>query len=455
LSVLFTYMQKDMQERQRNSAIVVFFAIVLAITDLANAQTPDASLLAGCASLKKGDLPKAIESLSVAIVRNNADERIFVYRGQAFLGLRDYENAIRDFTEANDIVAGVADIWLARTHALSGDEDKALSFLSSHLESGFRLPEDSIRKDPAFRNMQASQGWDSLWEMNWYSPEEKAAAEAVYYIRKGLPEKAVTLLDAEIGRSNSPAGLYMLRGEANYDAGNYAAAIADYTSALDLQKANTKKKYPSQEISQSTNQQINKSANQQINNSFMGVGGGLQDLQALRGKAYLKAGRFKDAVNDLTRELRENPVSFPAYLLRAEANAGMKSYDAAIKDVQTYLKYFDDDLQAVYQCGEYHYLAGDYINALKYFNRNLKEDPGSSLNYKARGKTYLKSATYRYAISDLSMSLDLNPDDAETWMYLGVAKIQSGDKENGCSDLEKARQMGNTEVLKYIVESCR
>ncbi len=103
------------------------------------------------------------------------------------------------------------------------------------------------------------------------------------------------------------------------------------------------------------------------------------DLQALRGKAYLKAGRYKDAVNDLTRELRDNPVSFPAYLLRAEANAGMKSYDAAIKDVQTYLKYFDDDLQAVYQCGEYHYLAGDYINALKYFNRNLKEDPSSSL----------------------------------------------------------------------------
>ncbi len=148
--------------------------------------------------------------------RNNADERIFVYRGQAFLGLRDYENAIRDFTEANDIVPGVADIWLARTHALSGDEEKALSFLKNHLESGFRLPEDSIRKDPAFRNMQASQGWDALWEKNWYSPEEKAAAEAVYYIRKGLPEKAVTLLDAEIGRSDSPASLYMLRGEANY-----------------------------------------------------------------------------------------------------------------------------------------------------------------------------------------------------------------------------------------------
>jgi len=53
------------------------------------------------------------------------------------------------------------------------------------------------------------------------------------------------------------------------------------------------------------------------------------------------------------------------------------------------------------------------------------------------------------------MSLDLNPEDAETWMYLGIAKIQSGDKENGCSDLEKAQKLGNAQALKYIIENCR
>ncbi len=106
------------------------------------------------------------------------------------------------------------------------------------------------------------------------------------------------------------------------------------------------------------------------------------------------------------------------------------------------------------RCGEYYYDGGDYMNALKYFNINLKEDPVNSQYFKARGKTYLKTATYKYAMSDLSMSLDLNPDDAETWMYLGLAKIQSGDKTNGCSDLQKAQQLGNTEVLKYIVDNC-
>jgi Flp pilus assembly protein TadD len=84
----------------------------------------------------------------------------------------------------------------------------------------------------------------------------------------------------------------------------------------------------------------------------------------------------------------------------------------------------------------------------------MKEDPNNANYYKARGKTYLKTATYRYAISDLSMSLDLNPSDAEAWMYHGVALIKSGNKSDGCSSLHKAQNLGSTEALKYIVENC-
>ena len=173
-----------------------------------------------------------------------------------------------------------------------------------------------------------------------------------------------------------------------------------------------------------------------------------------RALAFLGAGRFKDALADFNKALREFPENFDGYLKRAEAYAGMENYEAARKDVLFYLNYFNDDQKAVFQCGEYYYDGGDYMNALKYFNINLKEDPVNGLYFKARGKTYLKTATYKYAMSDLSMSLDLNPDDGETWMYLGLAKIQSGDKTNGCSDLHKAQQLGNTEVLRYIVDNC-
>jgi len=40
-------------------------------------------------------------------------------------------------------------------------------------------------------------------------------------------------------------------------------------------------------------------------------------------------------------------------------------------------------------------------------------------------------------------------------MSLGLAKLQSGDKENGCSDLQRSQRMGNAEVGKYILENCK
>ena len=441
------YMPKEMQEKQRNRkrpAITAAIAIAVTLAGwvpfaAAFAQVPDESYLSGAASFISGNYGKAVADYTLAISRNNAGEDLFIRRGACYLKLQDTESAIRDFNEANAISAGVADLWLAKAYSLSGNTSEAVTFLESHLGSPFRIAGDIIKQDPDFDGLQTTNEWYNLWQKDWYGEEEKTIADVRYLLKKGQPDNAISVLDDRIVSSPASADLLTLRGEVNYSTGNYAAAIADLTAALNLRKNTSRNKYPPLE----------------------GAGGGYPPLEGagggliLRARSYLQAYRFKDAVTDLNRILREDPAVFPAYLLRAQANAGLKSYDAAIKDVVTYLKYFDNDLEAVYRCGEYHFLAEDYLNALKYFNRNLKEDPNNALYHKARGKTYLKSGTYRYAINDLSMSLDLNPDDAETWMYLGLAKIRTGDKVNGCSDLQRARQMGNTEALGLVIEECQ
>jgi len=418
-----------MQAKSPNRIIFILIAVALVFSLGAKAQTPDAGLLAGCAFYRSGEFTKALESFTVAISRNNADERLFLYRGRVLLELKDNENAIKDFSEANEIIPGIGDIWLARASALAGDGDKALTFLKNHLSSDFRLPEDTIKKDPAFEGLHASQGWYALWEQEWYNDQEKAAKEVAYYVKKSQPEKAVSWLDEQITKPQASPDLFALRGKVYLEQGNYASAIADYTSALNMEK----KGGQGQQFFT-----LNPEESHYYN----------------RALAFLGAGRFKDALADFNKALREFPENFDGYLKRAEAYAGMENYEAARKDVLFYLNYVKNDQKAVFQCGEYYYDGGDYMNALKYFNINLKEDPVNGQYFKARGKTYLKTATYKYAISDLSMSLDLNPDDGETWMYLGLARIKSGDKTNGCSDLRKAQQLGNTEVLRYIVDNC-
>jgi|WetSurSiteA1Bulk_404760.scaffolds.fasta_scaffold02044_6 tetratricopeptide (TPR) repeat protein len=410
-----------MQEKQRpNKTLlgITVFVLLLLVSGRVFPQNADEDYLAGCASIIKGSYSDAIMYLSSAITRNNSDENLFLKRGASYLNLKDYAHAVDDFKEANLINPGAGDIWLARAFALSGNNENAIIYLRSHLNSEWRLPEDSIQKDNAFNSLQSATEWYTLWQKDWYSDEEKSIADITFYAGKGLYDEANSRLSAELSRNPDSRSLIFLKAKISFDQGNYAAAIADYTTAIDMDR----------------------------NNAL---------YYALRGAANLKAERYKEALSDLNKAIRSDPAGFNLYIKRAEAYAGLQSWQSAIKDLLLYLKYFEDVSAVQFQCGNYYYEAGDYINALKYYSRLLKEDPDNSSYFKARGKTYLKTATYRYAISDLSMSLDLNPDDAETWMSLGLAKLQSGDKENGCSDLQRSQRMGNAEVGKYILENCK
>jgi tetratricopeptide (TPR) repeat protein len=402
----------------RHTLTGLILIVILSFLSFHSYSQTDEQYLAGNAFLLKGDYSRAVESLSLAISRNNSDEQLYIRRGQAYLNNNETEKAIDDFNEANLISPNSADLWLARVYATIGNTQESLKYLQSHLKSPFRINEDSIKKDPAFNAIQGTTEWYALWEKDWYTDAEKTIADAEFYARKKQFDQALSLLDNAIIKDPQNAGLMAERAEIFQKQGNYASAAGDFSSAINADKSNP-------------------------------------TYFAKRGYALLQSGRHKDAVNDFTKALKEDPADFKLYLKRAEAYAGLMNWQQAVKDVQLYLHYFNDDQDALYQCGEYFYSSGDYINALKYFNSNLKEDPNNALYYKARGKTYLNTATNKYALSDLSMSLDLNPNDAETWMYHGVAAIHAGDKSTGCSSLRRAQQLGSTEAVKYLMENCQ
>jgi tetratricopeptide (TPR) repeat protein len=426
------YMQKDMPEKLRNKAALLLL-LVLSGWATGYGQTPDEGYMAGMAALKLKNLPDAAEKLTYALSRNNSDDRIYLARGEAYLLMKDYSKAEADFREANEILPGVADIWLARLYARMESPEKAAAMLRAHLLSPFRLPEDSIRKDPAFDAIQDSPEWYSLWEKEWYSAPEKAISEAGYYLKKAMPDLAFASLNKALETDPAAAGLYSQRGRVYLETGNYAAAISDFTSALNMGRRSSGNRETTEGV--------------YLDNS--------SDILYNRGRAFLAAGRFKDALADFNRLLREEPALFDAYLLRAEAEGGTGSWDQAVLDVKRYLDFFPEDRKAVFQCGTSYYNAEDYINALRCFNTVLREDTGNPLYFKARGKTYLKTATLPYAISDLAMSLDLDPTDGETWMYLGQAKMQTGLKEEACSDFRKAVQLGYIAALQFQVDNCR
>jgi tetratricopeptide (TPR) repeat protein len=394
---------------------LLVFTIWIAIS--LSAQSSDNFYVKGRAELLKGNYENAVVSLSDAIDHNNSDERYYLNRAEAYRKLGRNSQALDDFEEANNLLPGCGDLGIAKISAATGDNGKAFQYLTSHLRSAFRLPESVLTKDPALDPIKPSDEWLALWQQDWYDDFDKTRVEVDYLVRKQTPEAALDYLNPLMLTFKDKADYFALRAGLYMMQDNYAAALVDYSMALSLDK--NKPEY------------------------YFG-----------RGEAFLRSEKFKNAVDDFSKGLRMEPAQFEYYLERAKASSGLEDYKSAIGDAGFYIGLFPEDQKAISLCGELCYLNEDYINALKYFNQNIKADPDNADYYKARGKTYLKTKTYTYAINDLSMSLDLKPDDGDTWLYLGLAKFETGDKEAACSCLRKAQHYGNTLALKYIIEYC-
>ncbi len=381
------------------------------------AQSHTQFFLKGVAALMQKQYNESVSMFTEAIRLNNTSEKYYLMRAEAFLFLGQFNDAINDYNEANSLKTGIADYGLSRTYAKSGDYKNALLYLQRHLESLYRNPSSVIKKDDAFAQFKYTDEWHDLWQKDWHSNFDKLTEEVDYYIRKGDIESALEYLNNSYSDYQKEPCYYALRAKLYALKENYAAAIADYSAALSLNKDSSSYYFS-------------------------------------RGLAYLKSEKYKNAIDDFTRGLKLSPENFEFYLTRANAFAGLSDFSSAIKDVEFYLGFFTEDQKAIFSCGEYYYQNADYLNALKYFNKNLKIDSANPEYFKARGKTYLQTKTFNYAINDLAMSLDLKPDDGETYLYMGLAKYGSGNKDDACSDFQKAIRLGNKLALKYSIDYC-
>ena len=374
--------------------------------------------LKGTAELSFNRYDSAIIYLTGAIKSDPLKVNFYLKRGEAYYKSEKYTEAINDFSYANQLKDNIADLWLAKTYARMGNTVESVSMLKKHLNSEYREPEKTIKSDEAFDEVQYSDEWFLLWQQEWYTEEEKLSKDIDYLQRKKEYLEALNLIDSKLANSSKSEILFTYRAKISVLQGNYKAAAMDLTNAIEKNKDNP-------------------------------------NYYKERGIAYMNTGKFKEAVGDFSKALKLEPSDFNTYILRGKAYNEAKDFSSAEKDISTYLDYFPEDQSAINLAGELCYSNQNYIGALKYFNKNLRLDGTRADYFKARGKTYLRIKMNKYAFDDLSMALDLNPDDGETWYYKGLVRFQSGDKQGACDDWNKALKKGYTNAVEEIIKNCQ
>lgn len=400
----------------RRFLITLPLIFTLALAGLA--QDPQDLLTRGMANLQMKRYREAVAEFTKYLERErNQNLSAYLGRAEAWFNLSEWEKAIGDFEKAEQIVPGSGNLGLARTFARMGDAKESIAYLEKHLGSEQRVAEKEILLDKAFEPVENSSEWRALWRQDWYSPGEQVIRDVEYLIGKESYRDASSLLDKQIQLDPENPACYHLRAKIFFLQQQYKQALTQCDLALRYRKDN---------------------------------------LEYLETKSAILVGmrNYDEAVKALNRAIYLNPVQLHLYPERASIYEKEGNYTDALQDIDHYLKYIDNDPEALLLSGRLNQELGKLYPALEQFNKLIELDQSKPDYFIARGNAYLQAGTYQYAIYDYGMALDLDPSNPDTYLNRGKAYLAVDDPDHACYDLRMAVEKGSREAAELYYKHC-
>jgi len=398
----------------RGNAYTYFREYEKAVADYTEAvhitpQFADAYENRGEAYGKLGENEKAIADYTKAIRINLSVERGNLYyqylnRGYFYYQLEDYEKAIADYTEAIHINPENSDPYIYRGDAYNnlGEHEKAIADYTEFIRSNPTFPFSGCR------NIQCYTA-----SINVY-PDDCLVyiyrGEAYYEL--GEYERAIVDYTDAIRLNPEVVSAHFRRGDAYFSLQDYEKAIADYTEAIRLDQ-----------------QQAKFCSNPPCFTAIINLNPHPTDSQSFstRGDAYFSLQDYEKAIADYTEAIRIDPKYSFAYKGRGDVYYKLEEYEKAIADyaedirLRPWSAFFCDNISC--------YTAAIDIN------------PGNVELYFNRGVAYYGINEYEKAIADYTEVIDIAPNFAEVYQKRGEAYQKLGMQAEADADFQKYKEL--------------
>ena len=266
--------------------------------------------------------------------------------------------------------------------------------------------------------------------------------------------------------------LYLQRGLAFIQLGNFGQALADLDKALVLDKAN---KLAILICRGKAQLGLNNEAKALSDfNEAIKIDGKASLAYIGRAETFLSQGEDDKSLKDLEEALKLDPMQPHAYFLRAQIFKRKKMKDQAIADMRkaveldkAYLardKELDinkldtgDHLSEVINLNGKHAVlasrligrgldlerAGDHLAAIREFTEAILASPDSLEAYKWRAELYLSMSSFELAKVDLSRALEITPNDARLYAMRAKSNLELGFCDEAISDYSKAIELSD------------
>lgn len=403
-------------------------------------QSPEAKQLSAC----KGRLDnflfdEAITACSAAIKINDTYAEAYYTRAIVFTNRMNVEAAMADYEMA---VEHDPDYWQAYNNMGTLyldklDIDKALENYTRGIS--VRPSDDTVRK-AAEKDASKYQPADT--------PLMYVNRGKVYRLNR---ENAAAIADFNKAIEFNPNDdkAYLNRGLAFQAEKNYEAAIRDCNKAGELDPANIE---AGKCMSAAT--VAKESIEARIADMSKGIEADpdIADGYFNRGKVYLEANKYDDAITDYNKtvELGPRPAILKfAYLNRGIAYSAKTEYDKALVDLDRALALDPTFLDAYLQRAAAFAGKGEYDAAISGYTKALGLKPSFGDAYLKRGlarieKGKLEPATqdaeYAEAIRDLTRYIEYNPGQPFTYLYRASVYDRLKQKDRADADRKSAKE---------------
>jgi tetratricopeptide (TPR) repeat protein len=182
-------------------------------------------------------------------------------------------------------------------------------------------------------------------------------------------------------------------------------------------------------------------------------------LLHLRGSAYYKLQKFKDASDDLTAAIRIKPNEWSDFSQLGIALYNLNRYDEAIQTLLRALAMKAGHNVTMEFLGKAYFKKGvaalsakQYDQALEFFRKARENNPRDGFTFYNIAEAYLFQKNYPEAEKALNQALELMPRSAEAYQRMGLVYEKQKKWDLSLNAYQKANELNPSPGLKEAID---